>query len=209
MRKFLSNTLLYKALKKLCIFLLHWISVIKIKLSLTKASRLNLGSGPLKSLNDLTNVDYYGSDINLDLTKKLPFKDESIEYIYSSHFLEHLDYKNIIKVLKECNRVLKKDSQLSICVPNFKLYLEAYSNSKVFKSYETMHPGGAVNTNSKIDQLNYIAYLGGDHQYMFDEENLINMLKQAGFIDPCLREYDEKVDKYGRDYESLYALAKK
>ena len=72
-----------------------------------------------------------------------------------------------------------------------------------------MHPSGAVNTNSKIDQLNYIAYLGGDHQYMFDEENLINMLKQAGFIDPCLREYDEKVDKYGRDYESLYALAKK
>ena len=51
----------------------------------------------------------------------------------------------------------------------------------MFVSYDEMYIPAAVNTNSKIDQLNYIAYLNGDHTFMFDEENIINILKMCDF----------------------------
>jgi hypothetical protein len=34
-----------------------------------------------------------------------------------------------------------------------------------------------------MDRLNYIAYMDGHHRYMFDEENLLRVLVQAGFAD--------------------------
>ena len=42
---------------------------------------------------------------------------------------------------------------------------------------------------------------------MFDEENLINTLRQAGFSDVKLREFDHQLDLKERDSESIYALA--
>jgi hypothetical protein len=49
----------------------------------------------------------------------------------------------------------------------------------------------------------------GQHKYMFDEENLINTLRKAGFSDVKLREFDQELDHKDRDYESIYALARK
>ena len=42
---------------------------------------------------------------------------------------------------------------------------------------------------------------------MFDEENLVNTLKKAGFSDVKLRVFDESIDLLERDNESIYALA--
>ena len=60
-----------------------------------------------------------------------------------------------------------------------------------------------------LDQINYIAYMDGHHKYLFDEENLINTLLTAGFKFAQLRNFDSNLDSKGRDYESIYALAKK
>ena len=57
--------------------------------------------------------------------------------------------------------------------------------------------------------LNYIAYMRGHHRYMFDEENLVNILKQCGFESPGLRSFDPLLDISSRDFESIYALATK
>ena len=48
-----------------------------------------------------------------------------------------------------------------------------------------------------------------EHKNMFDEENLINTLIQAGFSNTQLREFDEELDLLERDIESIYAIAKK
>lgn len=44
-----------------------------------------------------------------------PFEDESIEEIWASHIIEHLD--NPIKFIEECHRILKKGCKLTIKVP--------------------------------------------------------------------------------------------
>jgi len=53
----------------------------------------------------------------IDLNKKLPFEDSSIDFILASHVLEHLD--NPIKTLKEFHRVCKARAKIDIYVPHF------------------------------------------------------------------------------------------
>lgn len=60
-------------------------------------------------------------------------------------------------------------------------------------------------TGSPIDQINYIAYMGGEHKFMFDEVNLISLIQQAGFERVSLRSFDERIDLPEREFESIYA----
>ena len=66
-----------------------------------------------------------------------------------------------------------------------------------------------VDTGSKLDQINYMAYMGGEHKYMFDKENLINTILKSNFKEAKLRKFDPNLDLKGRDFESIYAVAYK
>ena len=101
----------------------------KIKKEFTKEYNLNaylgkknlhLGCGN-KPMKGFINVDYYNkkyADEIVDLNQSLPYESESIDFIYSDNVFEHID--NLLDLIKECNRVLKKDGTLIIRVPYFK-----------------------------------------------------------------------------------------
>ena len=74
---------------------------------------------------------------------------------------------------------------------------------------ETFKVNNWINTGSKLDQVNYMAYMDGHHKYLFDEENLIKTLLTAGFRSAELRNFDSNLDIKERDFESIYALARK
>ena len=63
----------------------------------------------------------------------------------------------------------------------------------------------AFNNTTAIDAINYVAYMGGEHKYMFDQENLLHILLEAGLTNVSARAMDPETDKPERDYESLYA----
>ena len=67
----------------------------------------------------------------------------------------------------------------------------------------------AYNQTTKIDYLNYIAYMDGEHKYMFDEENLLYILESKGFKNVHLRQFDPSIDQLARDSISIYAEAEK
>jgi predicted SAM-dependent methyltransferase len=170
---------------------------------------LELGSGAKKGANGWTTIDMFGADIRHDLRNGIPLPSGSVERIYTSHMFEHIPYKSLIIFINECFRVLKKDGELSVCVPNAGYYIRAYINGEIFSTANEGYGPALVDTNSLIDQVNYIAYMDDLHKYMFDEENLINTLKKANFRNVCLREYDADIDLKSRDYESIYAVAVK
>jgi len=59
-----------------------------------------------------------GVDIIHDLTKvPFPFKDESIDGIFSSHFVEHLDGFERAKFMDECYRILKPGGKMRLTHP--------------------------------------------------------------------------------------------
>ena len=169
--------------------------------------KLEIGSGSKSGINGFITVDTVkGSDLFQDLRKGIPLGDKRVEFIYSSHLLEHMSFHELIKLLKECHRVLQKGGIFSVCVPNARKYIESYIKNETFQLNDLMYQPAVVDTGSFIDQINYIAYMGGEHKYLFDEQNLINILKIAGFDKVELRKFDPSIDLFERDHESIYAI---
>jgi predicted SAM-dependent methyltransferase len=189
----------------------RWKTLIKVKLFLNKDRqiKLEIGSGPKKGINGWTTLDITNKcDLKWDLREGIPFPDNSVSIIYSSHLFEHIPYNGIVSLLKECHRVLKKDGVFSICVPNAKPYILGYANKD--KSFWNSIPGfyvPALSHHSPIDMINYIAYMAGEHKYMFDEENLVSIIAANGFKNARTRSFDAEFDLKERDIESIYAIA--
>ena len=168
--------------------------------------KLELGSEK-KGENGFTTIDYMNGDIRHNLLKAIPLENSIVDEIYSSHTLEHFSFNDIIFIIHECRRILKPGGKLKICVPNAKLYIESYINNKNFSEKKNWYKPAITDTGSYIDQLNYVAYLNGQHKFLFDNQNLVNILKMCGFKNANLRDFEKEVDRQDRDYESIYALA--
>jgi len=172
----------------------------------TQPISLELGSGGKRGSNGWTTIDVVpGCDIYRNLAKGIPFPDGTVQNIYSSHFFEHLTYNQAQLLLRECLRVLRPGGRFSICVPNAKLYLEAYVKGLALDEERFLRYGPAYNHTTKIDYVNYIAYMNEDHKYMFDEENLVYLLERGGFKNSRIREFEPALDMKERDCESIYA----
>jgi predicted SAM-dependent methyltransferase len=128
--------------------------------------------------------------------------------VYSSHLFEHLTFEQGRALLDECLRVLKPGGSFWIVVPNARMYVEAYLGQRVLpEEYFAWEP--AFNGTTAIDAVNYVAYMAGEHRYMFDQENLLYILRARGFANVAERAMDPEVDLPERDYESIYAAATK
>jgi len=179
---------------------------IKNLLFSNKNIMLEIGAGEKKRDNGWTTLDLNNTcDIYWDLRNGIPFPKESVSKIYSSHFLEHLTYKEGQIFLQECLRVLIPNGMFSICVPNARIYIEAYIKNEKLDNSKFYLPG--YNNTTKIDYINYTAYMDGHHKYMFDEENILYVLAKAGFREVKLRNFDNSLDLKERDFESIYAEA--
>jgi predicted SAM-dependent methyltransferase len=157
--------------------------LLKQLLVANKPIKLELGSAKRNDMESWTTIDLNtGADLRLDLSQPLPFPENSVEIIYSSHVLEHFSYpKPMTNLLSECLRILRPGGTFLVAVPDAKIFLDAYHNPKQFdlKKYCSWDVGLSYKT--KIDYVNFIAYMGGDHKHLFDEDNLIALLKETGF----------------------------
>ena len=158
-----------------------------------------------------TSIDWKdGNDLSLDITKPLPFPDNSVDRIYSSHTFEHFSYpRPMTDVLGECMRVLKPGGWIRISVPDASIYLKGYLGNDGFDAETWCVVKSAVYGISKIDCANYMAYMNGEHRHMFDEENLVTILRRAGFADAAACDFDPELDVPERMFESLYASGSK
>ena len=82
--------------------------------------KVELGCGKERKVSDAITVDEVNLssvDIVANINHGLPFEDNSIDEIYSFHFLEHVD--DLEFVLKEIYRVLKPNGKKIGTVPHF------------------------------------------------------------------------------------------
>ena len=55
--------------------------------------------------------------------RELPFKDRTLDWVYSSHLIEDFYYHEQVEILDEWIRVLKVGGLLVLCAPNQQRYL--------------------------------------------------------------------------------------
>lgn len=97
--------------------------------------RLDIGCGNNKK-EGFVGLDFvdYGQEYIHDITKPLPFENKSIEEIYCSHTLEHID--EIKSVIEEFKRLTNKITIIvphrchtwANCVGHIRLFDEEYFN---------------------------------------------------------------------------------
>lgn len=170
------------------------INFLKIrKYKKVKSIKLNIGCGNVK-FPSWINIDIEpGADIVIDVTKGLPFDDDTVKYIYNEHFIEHLYYGEGQEILREFYRVLKKDGILRIATPDLDYILSKYFDD--WKNQDWLFWPEYQFIETKGQMIN-ISFRFWGHKYLYNEEDLMDSLMKSGFkkLNRCkLKEskYDE------------------
>lgn len=75
------------------------------------------------------NLDYapaHPSIQQANLLDKLPFADESVDTVYSSHFIEHIPRHKLPFFLQECRRILKPNGYVRFVMPDLENICREY-----------------------------------------------------------------------------------
>jgi len=140
--------------------------------------KLNVGCGQVKYAG-WVNIDIEpGSDITIDIRDGLPFNDNSVDFIYNEHVLEHLTFEEGTKVLKEFARCLKLGGVLRIAMPNLDYVIERYNSD--WRNQEWLSFPEYKFIASRGRMIN-ICFSSWGHKYIYNEEDLGNQLTAAGF----------------------------
>lgn len=171
--------------------------------------RLDLGCGASKR-EGFIGIDLSPeADIQWDLRQGLPCKDNTVSVIRSDHFFEHLELKDLIKILKECRRVLISGGLLDFSVPHIDPYIQAYLNRDFDFLKEKIYdiPEGEKDLyNTCFDLIAWLLCREGEHKSMFDKDSIIAKVGFAGFDTVFTREYDPEKDTNPR-FSSIYVVA--
>ena len=111
-------------------------------------------------------------DLVGDITDLSQFDDGSIEEIYASHTVEHVNQKKMLKTLKGVQRILKDGGKFYVSVPDMdilcRLFLDPKSPLKIKFEVMRMMFGG------QIDEFDY-------HYFGWNMPLMEYFLKEAGF----------------------------
>ncbi len=141
-------------------------------------------------------------DIPIDITKRLPFNDQTIDLIYSSHLIEHIHRKEIIFFLEESYRILKPGGKHIISTPSLTKVIDVcygknYLSKKILYDHgNKFHDDGFYSTAHQMNLL----MRGFGHRFILDHDFIkvagkkigyrnITILKNSDFGDKQISQY--------------------
>ena len=143
-------------------------------------TKLHLGCGD-HHLEGWWNVDLERQgDLQADLSRSIPVRSGSVDYIHSEDFLEHVDLPRGRHLLSECFRVLRPGGVLRLLTPDLRAIVE-----RVYLGRETRHLAFCrlnLQAEGPCEALNMWLRMGGDaHRFVWDYEPLERALTETGF----------------------------
>jgi predicted SAM-dependent methyltransferase len=184
-------------------------------------SKVQIGGGT-HYLTGFVNIDILPpADIIFDVREGIPLPSGSVEFIFSEHFLEHVDYPiSAKKIMKEAFRVIRKNGKVVISVPDSERVIGAYVKRDKKKLNEYIRRwyskrDNLEHFNTAIDVVNYHFRDQDDsdkyasHLWGYDKEKLKSLLKNVGFHSIREWEFDPKIANPKRKFGSIYIEGKK
>jgi SAM-dependent methyltransferase len=181
--------------------------------------KINLGCGQ-DIKNGWLNIDLFVPAIDCtlcrdtvlmsyDLRLGLPLESHSCSFIYSSHFFEHLEFRHGLKLMRDCQRVLRPGGTFRLSLPDYRQIFSAYiqGNSEYFSLIDDrwLGPMRDRNTATVVDYVNYAVYQHGEHRFIYDEEKLILLLQALGYSSVSRTDHKEDLDS-GEPVRRRYSL---
>jgi len=158
-----------------------------------KNLKLNVGCGKVK-LPGWVNIDIEpGADLVMDIRKGLPFDNNSVDFIYCEHVLEHFAYEEGEKVLREFERCLRRGGIVRIAMPDLDYIIKKYNADWKNQDWLSWPEYEFVKTRGQMINIGF-RYWG--HKYLYNKEDLINQLTKIGFqkIMSCERKKSNHVE---------------
>jgi len=151
-------------------------------------------------------------DLNWDLRNPLPFADNSIDFIFNEHFVEHLTVEEARTSLTDFKRVLKPGGVMRVAMPNLEEAVDHYINLPIDKD-PVIKRFKLDFIKTRAERIN-MAFRAWGHLWLYDAEELQRRLKEVGFkhIEQCKlgkSTYPELRKLEIRDESTLVMEAKK
>lgn len=153
----------------------------------------------------LFNVDWDGGIVLADLTKPFPWPSDSIDVVYSSHTLEHLDRTQGRVFLTECCRVLKPNGIARILVPDLAGIVAQYVRGELAAD-RFVEALGVVGDDARDGPLKRrLAFLvRHPHRCMYDPPTLIRIMAEVGLDARARAAHDSDIS----DIEAIELLSR-
>jgi SAM-dependent methyltransferase len=164
-----------------------------------------------------------------DLSRGLPLPDESVDVVYHSHVLEHIDRDHVAAFQAEVRRVLKPGGVQRIVVPDLEIlarrYLASLGAARADTGRRSRHDDSVAELLEQCVRRDAAAARsltgwrrsvytrvfgdarrrGETHQWMYDSENLAALLADCGYRDVEVVAYDRSRipgwEAYGLDVD--------
>ena len=145
-----------------------------------KMLKLNFGAGS----NHLDGWENH--DIDVDITKPLPYQNNTVSFIMNEHVLEHVTQQQGVIFLKECFRILKPGGVLRIATPSISRILKLEDES--YRKFVNVNGWGDGN---KYCGVNSIIFNFG-HVCVWSEDLLRDVLIFIGFKPELVNVWESK-----------------
>lgn len=114
--------------------------------------------------------------------KRLPLPDSSVEVLYSSHMIEHLDRDEMNRFLQEALRVLQPGGILRLAFPDIRHYVRQYLEHQDADQFVADTLMAQQRPKSWAEKLTMLVVGFRHHLWMYDGNSLCRLLTAKGFV---------------------------
>jgi predicted SAM-dependent methyltransferase len=163
--------------------------IISEYISSHQRRRLHLGAGRMY-MKGWLNTDLSGNGLNfakIDVTKPFPLPDSCIDFIYTEHMVEHLEYKFFVHMLSECRRVMRTEGVIRIVTPSLLFLISLMQEPSI--PINRRYIDWAIEKFSAFAPTNFPGFVlnnfvrAWSHKFIYDPDTLSTTLRIAGFRD--------------------------
>lgn len=149
--------------------------------------QIGAGSNMLQGWLNTTLYPYDTGTVFMDGTKRFPLSDNSFDYVFSEHVIEHIEFEQGMFLLGESFRILRSGGRIRIATPDLAQIIKLYSNPDGDEQQryikwimDTFRPQiGDYNPAHVINQ----SFRGWRHYFIYDQPTLKQAIEQVGFVD--------------------------
>jgi SAM-dependent methyltransferase len=148
--------------------------------------------------------------------KSLPFEKGSVDVIYSSHMVEHLDREEAARFLAACRVVLRAGGIIRLVLPDLKRIIDDYARTGDADAMVERTLLASSRRKGIVGRTHALLVGSRHHLWMYDGRSATKLLIDAGFVgatelapgqttipEPGLLDLSERAD------ESFYLEARK
>jgi predicted SAM-dependent methyltransferase len=171
-----------------------------------RTRKLHLGSGG-HTIDGWLNSDLFPASrhvLHMDATTTYPFDDETFDYVFSEHMIEHVSYEKGQRMIQESFRVLKVGGRIRISTPDLAFLIALYQGEKSelqkrYIRYEVETEGLPYCEDTFV--INDFVRNWG-HTFIYDEKVLRVSLEKVGFQEITRCDLNASEDEVLRNLEN-------